>query len=60
MAAKREPEHLTVGQCRQLAAAMLEEAASLPPGPRKDEVLKLAEGYRNLAEMKDAILRKVH
>jgi hypothetical protein len=60
MVIKREPELLTVGQCRQLATAMLEEAASLPPGPRKDEVLKLADGYHNLAEMKGLILRKVH
>jgi hypothetical protein len=28
---------------------MFEDAAELPPGPKKDELLNLAQGYKNLA-----------
>jgi hypothetical protein len=52
--------NLTVEQCRELAAAMSEEAAALPPGPKKDEILKLARGYSNLAEMKDWLAKKLN
>ena len=52
--------NLTVEQCRELAAAMFEEAAALPPGPKKDERLKLAQGYSNLAEMKDWLAKKLN
>jgi hypothetical protein len=34
---------------------MFEDAAALPPGPKQKEILKLADGYRNLAEMKSWI-----
>jgi hypothetical protein len=44
--------NLTVEECRELATAMFEDAAALPPGPKKEEILKLARGYSNLAEMK--------
>jgi hypothetical protein len=37
---------------------MLEDAASLPPGPKKEELLNLAESYRNLAEMKEWMAKK--
>jgi hypothetical protein len=41
MPRNREPSiDLTVEKCRELAAAMLEDAAALPPGPRKGERLK--------------------
>ena len=51
---------MTVEQCRELAAAMFEEAAALPPRPKKDEILKLAHGYSNLAEMKDWLAKKLN
>jgi hypothetical protein len=51
--------NLTIEQCRELAAAMFEEAAALQPGSRKDEILKLAHGYSNLAEMKRWLAKKL-
>jgi hypothetical protein len=32
---------------------MFEDATALPPGPEKNEILKLAHGYRNLAKVKN-------
>jgi hypothetical protein len=52
--------NLTVGQCRDLAAAIFEDAAALPPGPEQQELLKLAEGYRILAAMKGLIAKSVN
>jgi hypothetical protein len=52
--------NLTVEQCRELAAAMFENAAALPPGPKKDEILKLANGYQNLAEIKEWLAKKIN
>jgi len=61
MKTKEKPStQLTVEQCEQLAAAMFEDAAALPPGPKQKEILKLADGYRNLAEMKSWIFGKVN
>ena len=61
MKTKEKPStHLTVEQCEQLAAAMFEDAAALPPGPKQKEILKLADGHRNLAEMKSWIFGKVN
>lgn len=58
MARKKElPTNLTIEQCFELAA---EDAAALPPGPKKDEILKLAQGYRNLAEMKEWLSGKLN
>jgi hypothetical protein len=53
MKIKEKPStRLIVEQCEQLATAMFEDAAARPPGPKQKEILKLANGYRNLAEMK--------
>jgi hypothetical protein len=61
MVSKKEPPtNLTIEQCLELAAAMFEDAAALPPGPKKDEILKLAQGYRNLAEMKEWLSGKLN
>jgi hypothetical protein len=61
MTTKEKPStHLTVEQCEQLAAAMFEDAAALPPGPKQIEILKLADGYRNLAEMKSWVFGEVN
>ena len=51
MAAKNEPTSLTLEECRELAAYLFEDAAALPPGPKKDEVSKLAHDAQILAEM---------
>ena len=54
-----EEEHLTIDQCDELTKALLEDAACLPPGSKRESLLQLAEGYRLLAEMKRMVLRKV-
>lgn len=51
--------NLTVHECEALASALLEDAATLPPGPKKQEILKLARGYRSLGKMKGLVLRNV-
>jgi len=55
-----QEEHLTVGQCDELAKALREEAASLSHGSERDDLLRLAEGYRLLADMKRMVFRKVN
>jgi hypothetical protein len=37
---------------REIAASKLEEAAVLPPGSKKDELIRSAENFRSLAEIK--------
>jgi hypothetical protein len=46
------PTYSTQEELRQMAAAKLEEAAALPPGFQKDELLRAAENFRHLAEIK--------
>jgi len=55
-----QEEHLTADQCDELAKALREDAARLPPGSDKENLLQLAEGYRALADMKRMVLRKVN
>jgi hypothetical protein len=45
-------------ECDELADALIEDAAALPHGPKKENALRLAESYRNLAEMKRMVLRE--
>jgi hypothetical protein len=54
-----QEEHLTVDQCDELAKALREDAARLPQGSERENLLQLAEGYRVLADMKGMVLRKV-
>jgi hypothetical protein len=60
MAAKNEPTSLTLEECRELAACLFEDAAALPPGPKKDEILNLAHDAQILAEMKEWLARRVN
>ncbi len=55
-----QDENLTVAQCDELAQALLEDAAALPDGSERESLLKLADGYRALANMKRTVLRKVN
>ena len=55
-----QDEHLTVAQCDELVEALLEDAAALSNGPERENLLKLAAGYRDLANMKRTVLRKVN
>jgi hypothetical protein len=57
---QEESSNLTVEQCEELAAAIAEEAALLPPGSKKEDLLDLAQSYRHLATMKSFIARKVN
>ena len=52
-------ERLTVDQCDELAKALHEDAARLPHGLERENLLQLAEAYRLLADMKRMVLRKV-
>jgi hypothetical protein len=60
MAAKNEPTSLTLEECRELAAYLFEDAAALPRGPKKDEILTLAHDAQILAEMKEWLVRRVN
>jgi hypothetical protein len=55
-----EAEHLTAAQCDELAEALLQDAAALPDGSERENLLKLAAGYRDLANMKRTVLRKAN
>jgi hypothetical protein len=58
---EQEPSrNLTTEECEELAAGLVEDTAALPPGPKKEEMLKLAQDYRNLAEMKRLVAREVN
>ena len=61
MSIEQEPSrNMTADECEELADALVEAAAALPPGPKKQETSKLADGYRSLAQMKRLVLRKVN
>ena len=55
-----ESRNLTADECDELVAALVEEAAALPHGLKKEGVLRLADGYRNLAAMKRMVLRNMN
>lgn len=60
MNTEQEPStNLTIDECEELAAALFEDAAALPPGPKKQEILRLAQGYRSLGKMKRLVLQNV-
>ena len=54
-----EERSLTLDECEELAAAIFEDAAPLPPGPTKREMLTLGEAYRSLGKMKRLVLQNV-
>jgi hypothetical protein len=51
---------LTVKECELLADTLSDEAAALPCGSKKEDLLKLAESYRVLAQKKQLVLRMVN
>ena len=56
-----QDEPLTVGECDEVAEALRQDATSLPSGSEKEiMLLKLAEGFRDLANIKRMVLRKVN
>jgi hypothetical protein len=44
--------YLTVAELKQIAADRFEEAAALPPGPKRQDVLEKAYGFQSLADIK--------
>ena len=50
---------MTVDQCDELAKALREDAAQLPRGSDKENLLQLAENYRVLADMKRMVFGKL-
>jgi hypothetical protein len=51
---------LTIEECELLADTLSDEAAALPVRSKKEDLLKLAESYRILAQMKRLVLREVN
>jgi hypothetical protein len=60
LSAVMQDERLTVDECDELAEALREYAACLPNGSKKENLLKLAECFRELANIKRIVLRKVN
>ena len=54
-----QDKELTPDECDELVNALLQDAAALPDGLERENLLKLAEGYRDLANMKRIVLRNV-
>jgi hypothetical protein len=52
MSRRRPSTYLTADELKQIAAIKFNEAASAPPGPEQQKILRSAQGYENLAEMK--------
>jgi hypothetical protein len=52
--------NLTADECDELAGALRHNAGALPDELKKANLLELAERYRNLAQMKRLVLRKVN
>jgi hypothetical protein len=55
-----QDEHLTADECNELVEALLRDAATLPSGSKREDLLKLAEGYRALANVKRMVLRNAN
>ena len=55
-----QDEPLTVDECNKLVEALRERAASLPNGSEREKLLMLAECFRELANIKRLVLRKVN
>ena len=55
-----QDEPLTVDECDKLVEALRERAASLPIGSERENLLILAECFRELANIKRLALRKVN
>ena len=54
--ASRPTTYLTIDELQEMAAAKLEEAAALVPGPEQQEILKKAYGYLSRADMKASLV----
>ena len=55
-----QDEYFTIDECDELAEALRQDAAALANGSEKEILLKLAECFRDLANIKRMVLRKVN
>jgi len=55
-----QERNLTVDECDKMAEGLSQDAAALPDELGKENLLELAECYRDLAQMKCLVLRKVN
>ena len=55
-----QERNLTADECDGLAEALRQNAAALPDELQKETRLELAECFRDLAQMKRLVLRKVN
>jgi hypothetical protein len=53
-------QHLTADECDELSRAMRQDAAALHSELEKQNLLRLAESYRHLAQLKRWVLRKTN
>jgi hypothetical protein len=44
--------YLTIEELQEIASAKFDEAAELPDGPQRQQIMKSAHSLRSLAEMK--------
>jgi hypothetical protein len=51
---------LTADECDELAEVLRQDASALSDGPKKEGLLALSEGYRDLARTKRMVFRKVN
>jgi hypothetical protein len=56
----QDSESLTADQCDELSRALREDAAVLPKGYDKENLLKLAAAYSALADIKRVVLQQVN
>lgn len=56
----QDDEPLTADQCDELSRALREDAAVLPKGCDKENLLKLAAAYSALADIKRVVLQQVN
>jgi len=55
-----QQRNLTADECDELAEALRQDAAAFPDELEKENLLELVECYRDLAQMKRLVLRKVN
>jgi hypothetical protein len=55
-----QDERLTADECDELSQVLRQDAAVLPNGSEKQNLLKLAESYGDLAQLKRWVLRKAN
>ncbi len=55
-----QKRNLTADECDKIAEALCRDAAALPDELEKENLLELAECYRDLAQMTRLVLGKVN